>query len=157
MNYEQRIKELKAQIDALEAEMKTSPIEGGRWKPKYDEKYGFIDDTGDWYREKWLNHNTDNHRYSMGNCYPATEDGKEQAIWEQVTRRKYDQALRDAADLMDGSWWQAQWDTRENMVEANDWCNYITAQPRFTTYESCLEAHCRILGKDAKRYFTGEK
>jgi hypothetical protein len=127
-----------------------------RWKPECGETYGFISAGGYWEQKTYLNQEYDNHRYDIGNCYPYTEEGKEQAIWEQVTRRKYETALWDAADWVSGDWFEASWDTDidEIAVQRYDDCIY-SALPRFASTESCRKAHKQILGDDAERYFKG--
>lgn len=43
--------------------------ESGRWKPKSNEKYYFIDGSGKVSVEPWLNDELDEFRYSMGECF----------------------------------------------------------------------------------------
>lgn len=43
--------------------------ESGRWKPKFDEKYYFLGNTGKVCVEPWLNDELDEYRYSMGECF----------------------------------------------------------------------------------------
>jgi hypothetical protein len=88
------------------------------WKPKLGEKYLYVDEYGETAFDDWENNCLDELRYSIGNCYQLYESDDEVgelAIWEQVTRKKYEKALWDAA----------------------------------------LDAHTRILGDDAERYFKG--
>lgn len=159
--HEERINELKHQIELLEKELKAQPTKTTRWKPSINEKYGHINSMGVWDYYFFLSdarcEEVDRYRFSIGNCYPYTPEGKEQAIWEQVTRRRYDQQLRDAADWAgDGECYEGIWDGKEILTDSF-FGYWHTTNPRFDTHESCLEAHTRILGTDAKRYFTGEK
>lgn len=127
-----------------------------RWMPEINELYYHVDDLANWYYDEWYDDEKDHHLYTMGNCYQPHE--KERAIWEQVTRRKYEQALWDAAD------WDGEKDAYigcwNTLLDKPGWVHIDgdinTGLPRFATEESYIDAHIRILGDDAKRYFTGE-
>ena len=43
--------------------------ESGWWKPKFDEEYYFLDNTGDVDVYPWQNDEIDEYRYSVGNCF----------------------------------------------------------------------------------------
>ena len=43
--------------------------ESSAWKPKFDEKYYFLGNTGKVCVEPWLNDELDEYRYSMGECF----------------------------------------------------------------------------------------
>jgi hypothetical protein len=129
-----------------------------RWKPENSEKYGYVSDEGKWCVTFWDNSKYDNHRHAIGNCYPFTEEGKEQAIWEQVTRRKYETALWDAADWVEGDWYGAFFDKKTNSIKATNNSHFFyDGLPRFATEQSAIDAHTRILGDDAERYFKGRR
>ena len=158
MNPQQRIEKLEAELAALKADI----AKGGnhRFKPKDGEGYVFINSFGSW-SDRWVCAGSpiDNYLYEAGNCYPYTDEGKELAIWEQVTRRKLEQQLKDAADWVEGdNCCVGSWDSEYKNIRALTIhkCIY-NLEPRFSTRWSCLEAHERILGDNAKRYFTGEK
>lgn len=51
----------------------------GRWKPKTDEKYYFVNDSGDIVYVLWDNDKNDIFRYQISNCFPVTKEGKKQA------------------------------------------------------------------------------
>jgi hypothetical protein len=126
--------------------------ESKRWMPECDERYGFVDICGVWIIWTWSNHRLDIHRHAIGNCYRDTE--RERAIWEQVTRRKYEAALWDAADWETGGAYQAQW--LNGVIITRIYSeNQKNGLPRFKTDKSAIEAHTRILGDDAQRYFKG--
>jgi hypothetical protein len=161
-DYIKQIEELQDKIEQLKVQMeRDNAKKQGRWKPIQGEEYYFVDSAGDAHPATWQNFHASNHRLSIGNCYPATEEGRELAIWEQVIRRRYDQQLRDAADWVGDDGWYigALQDGRLQTICPlyRNRNSSITGQPRFNTAGSCVEAHERILGKDAKRYFTGEK
>lgn len=48
------------------------------WSPKEDEEYYYIDDLGELCFEKFEDV-YDKYRLSIGNCFPYTEEGKQQA------------------------------------------------------------------------------
>ena len=130
------------------------------WKPKLGEKYLYVDEYGETAFDIWENNCLDELRYSIGNCYQLykrDDEVGELAIWEQFTRKKYEKALWDAADLVDGEWYAGLWqkDEKRNQMESYVYyCEYLKL-PRFATRYSCLDAHTRILGDDAERYFKG--
>ena len=130
-----------------------------RWKPKKGERYGYIDDCGDWIVINWAGDYADEYRYLTGNCYPITSENNEnmeRAIWEQVTRKKYEQALWDAADWVEGDYYFAVWNVKEKRVDHAYLYNGFTLdKPRFATKQSAIDAHTSILGDDAERYFKG--
>jgi hypothetical protein len=122
-----------------------------RWKPKYHGKYAFVDSCGTWIVATWSNHRFDNHRHETGNCYQPPET--ERAIWEQITRRKYETALWDAADWVEGDWYYGMYCNGRIDAISLSLINY--GLPRFATEQSAIDAHTRILGDDAERYFKG--
>ena len=126
----------------------------GRWKPKCGKGYGWIDSAGDWITGAWDGVGRyDKLRYATGNCYPL--DQKKLAIWEQVTRREYDQQLRDAADWVSGNtWYYGFWSKKLKGIGASATYDASCNLPRFKSNESCIEAHNRILGDDAERYLN---
>lgn len=133
----------------------------GSFIPKYGDDYGYVTDLGEWKVTTCHYDKSENiyRRHVLGNCYPL--DQEDRAIWEQVTRRKHDQALRDAADCMvrkhdDGMWVYGEWDSDNDVITTSDWTHLNLALPCFASKDDCIEAHTRILGNDAKRYFTGE-
>ena len=48
-------------------------VKSGWWKPKFDEKYYFVDGSGKVDAEPWLNDELDDIRYSMGNVFKTKE------------------------------------------------------------------------------------
>lgn len=134
----------------------------GRWKPKNGEKYGYVNIGIEnmFYRIDWSPQAVHRERYALGNCYRP--DQEELAIWEQVTRRAYDQQLRDAADYFRSNktyCHYAGW-CRDNkeiiaipLYSSREWGRL----PLFCFKETCIEAHTRILGDDAERYFTDKR
>jgi hypothetical protein len=129
-----------------------------RWRPKkYGEPYGYIDSCGDWIGTKWSDSKIDKHRHATGNLYYQPHK-RERAIWEQVTRRKYETALWDAADWVEGEkdGWIGCFDFDDNKIIAlNPYKKRCFNLPRFATEQSAIDAHTRILGDDAERYFKG--
>jgi len=128
-----------------------------RWKPKHHEKYGHVNVWTQQFCVDWFGCNTgDDICYATGNCYQPQE--KERAIWEQVTRRKYETALWDAADWVEGEkdGWIGCFDFDDNKIIAlNPYKKRCFNLPRFATEQSAIDAHTRILGDDAERYFKG--
>jgi len=132
--------------------------ESKRWMPTYGGEYGFIDHCGEWEADEWRNHQYDIHHYTTGNCYQLHEE--ERAIWEQVTRRKYETALWDAADWVEGDCYYGCWGKYSESIQALQANHlytgyYLLPLPRFATKQSAIDAHTRILGDDAERYFRG--
>lgn len=154
---------LKQAYDALKLHFEPETTEAlqKRWKPKECEKYLFVNAEGYCLEDVWINGSIDNHRYATGNCYQSHE--KERAIWEQVTRRKYEQALWDAADWVSGDYYMASWSETHNKImglvfsypNGNN-VRYVYGLPRFATSKSAIDAPTRILGDDAERYFTNK-
>jgi hypothetical protein len=141
--------ELEAVIMATEAKTK-------RWKPVWGETYGYVAAGGFWEQKTWTNHACDNHRHETGNCYQPPE--KERAIWEQITHRKYETALWDAADWDEENvtFWVGCFDFDDNKIVAlNPYKKRCFNLPRFATEQSAIDAHTRILGDDAESYFKG--
>jgi hypothetical protein len=142
--------ELEAVIMATEAKTK-------RWKPVIGHKYGYINDAGHWIEKYNAGDYCDIYRHETGNCYQPPE--KERAIWEQITHRKYETALWDAADWVetcDTNPWCVSWsnDEKKLIAQSNDEDKYYNI-PRFATKQSAIDAHTRILGDDAESYFKG--
>jgi hypothetical protein len=160
MDYQSQINDLQKQINHLRDQIKTEPqkteVKSKRFTPQNYDDYYYVCDNGEIERTYWNNNDIDNYRYSLGNCYPLTNEGEEQALWEQVTRCKYEQALWDAADWVDGSeYWGGFYhkvDKKINACCVPSTFYYVT--PRFATEKSAIEAHKRILGDDAERYFS---
>ena len=125
-----------------------------RWKPKDSEKYGYIGSDSNWFINTWSDSKYDNYRHDTGNCYQPHE--QERAIWEQVTRRKYEAALWEAANWVkgkDGFFGCLVGNSITASYFSNQ--NFFNNQPRFATRQSAIDAHTRILGDDAERYFKG--
>jgi hypothetical protein len=153
----ERIAAIEAELAELKAEVTKALETGKRWKPGHGYRYYYIDFYGDWEPCDWYNDATDKYRYSVGNCYQYDE--QDLAVWEQVTRRQYECALRDAADWVKGECYHGYWRCGKltKGLDVGEYFNiFYDTTPRFATKESCIDAHTRILGKDAKRYFTGE-
>jgi hypothetical protein len=126
-----------------------------RWKPRIGERYWIVNCWGNFYSVGGDDAQQNEYNLSIGNYYQEHE--QERAIWEQVTRRKYEAALWDAADWVegDGFSYSAYFDSTIRAISGID-CDYDSYDtlPRFTTTQSAIDAHTRILGDDAERYFT---
>lgn len=144
------IEVMEQEIDKLQSTQKP-------WKPEIGDNYITISHEGKILYRVWGNNDIDKHLHAIGNCYPYTDEGKELAIWEQVTRRKYEKQLWEAADWVSGDVWSAKWNThtKEIIAKCHNGFEYCI-NPRFATKQSAIEAHTRILGDDAERYFTGK-
>lgn len=124
------------------------------WKPEYNENYCFISHKGDLIVDIWTNSYADSHRHAIGNCYQPHE--KERAIWEQITCCECEQSLWDAADWKSGDYWIGFWNNADKKIDSLLFGIYFYQNlPRFANQQSAIDAHTRILGDDAKRYFKG--
>jgi hypothetical protein len=141
---------------AVEAIKKATEGKTKRWKPKIGEDYLFWNG----YEAKkntWIGKLSDDALYETGNIYRLNKE--ELLLWEQVTRRKYETALWDAADWVetcDTNPWCVSWsnDEKKLIAQSNDEDKYYNI-PRFATKQSAIDAHTRILGDDAESYFKG--
>lgn len=143
--------------DAFRSHFEPQPTEvkSKRFKPKIGERYCFISTCGELNFSTWYNTCFDNHRHATGNCYPYTDEGKEQAIWEQVTRKKYEEKLWEAADWVEGDYYCCFFDKHRNELFVKNVDKTAKMdKPRFATEQSAIDAHTRILGDDAERYFS---
>jgi hypothetical protein len=140
---------------AVEAIKKATEGKTKRWKPKIGEDYLFWNG----YEAKkntWIGKLSDDALYETGNIYRLNKE--ELLLWEQVTRRKYETALWDAADWVEGEkdGWDGCFDFDDNEIIAlNSYKKRYFNLPRFATEQSAIDAHTRILGDDAERYFKG--
>lgn len=141
---------IKSQPTQPEPEVKSK-----RFNPKNGEKYVFSSSYGDWIYSVWQDDEFDNFLYSTRNCYPDTYAGVEQDIWEQVTRRKYETALYAAADWVEGEdYFTCYFNSETKEIGVTCFAsNILLDLPRFATKQSAIDAHTRILGDDAERYF----
>jgi uncharacterized protein (DUF2147 family) len=144
------------EVEAIkEAIKKATEAKTKRWKPKSGEDYLFWNG----YEAKkntWIGKLSDDALYETGNIYRLDEE--ELLLWEQVTRRKYETALWDAADWVEGDWYGAFFDKKTNSIKATNNSHFFyDGLPRFATEQSAIDAHTRILGDDAERYFKGRR
>jgi hypothetical protein len=144
------------EVEAIkEAIKKATEAKTKRWKPKSGEDYLFWNG----YEAKkntWIGKLSDDALYETGNIYRLDEE--ELLLWEQVTRRKYETALWDAADWVEGDWYGAFFDKKTNSIKATNNSHFFyDGLPRFAMEQSAIDAHTRILGDDAERYFKGRR
>jgi hypothetical protein len=143
-----------ALVDCYYGMMRKQQQESKGWMPELYKQYGFVDNYGDWEITYWGGGRLGERRHAIGNCYQLHEE--ERAIWEQVTRRKYETALWDAADWVKGDYYLGFWNNAYKKIDSLIvHCNIQQDTPRFATHQSAIDAHTRILGDDAERYFRG--
>jgi hypothetical protein len=147
---------------AVEAIKKATEGKTKRWKPKLGERYWIVNFWGNFYSVGGNDAQLNEHNISIGNYYQEHE--QELAIWEQVTCRKYETALWDAADWVSDNAivYYGIWGIFSKEIQAikaqtlyNGYCSLPL--PRFASRQSAIDAHTRILGDDAERYFKGRK
>lgn len=150
-------------LNKVEAKATATP-----WQPKDGEEYGYVNQAGYVLITAWDGCEFDRCRLSIGNVCPITKSCA-LAIWEQTTKRQYAHALQiaakqswlDAGIVMDWSNGRqykcfAHWEHLQNCLFVKGRINneQIPNTPYFPTVKFCIDAHERILGDDAKRYFT---
>ena len=65
-----------AERNQLLALVKKSTGENKVWKPKYDEKYYYIDVDGECYLVSWNDSDINNNLYTIGNCFKTKEEAE---------------------------------------------------------------------------------
>lgn len=107
---EDKIKQIEKDLKDLKKMIKNQKQEDQRWKPKKGEYYYYYDDRyAIALSLEWDNDNVDNRLWSIGNCFPYTDEGKKQAERHR-DRRIAIQTVTDAIN-------------RENKGEKVDWKN----------------------------------
>ena len=71
------ISELKCEIEKKENEIKEERV-SKVWKPEYGETYYFIDSEGKIIKSKWTNHEFDDSRYILGNCFKTQQEAEKE-------------------------------------------------------------------------------
>lgn len=67
-----------AEVKKMAMEMKKK-VDGGVFKPDYEQKYGYISGAGEADSSWWDDYYVDRNRYAIGNCFP-TEQSAEDAV-----------------------------------------------------------------------------
>ena len=140
-NFNTKLEELKKEIEN----------EKNKKKPFIEEeqKYCFINRTGDVYFSDWTNHPIDQQRLDFGNYFPYTEENKEQVEKEVkliAERRKLQNQMEMFARLNDKG--EIDWDN----IDQQKWYLYIRHHNNKITLEYTYD--CRELNTT---YFTSKE
>ncbi len=139
-NFNTKLEELKKEIEN----------EKNKKKPFIEEEQGyyFIDSTGDIGFDFWNNHLIDQQRLDFGNCFPYTEENKEQARKEVkliIERKKLQNQMEQFARQNNN---KIDWDN----IDQKKWYLYIRHHNNEITLEYTY--HCRELNTT---YFTSKE
>ena len=156
------IKELENQVEELKAEIeelkKSEEKQGGRWKPKEDERYYLISASGEICTDIYKDCSVDKYRHAIGNCFRT----KEEAEFE-VKRLKVITELKEFTESDDAVWgegdchWYIYFEAMSGYIEVEYDISCKFGNLYFPSEETAREA-IKAVGEDrVKRFYLRVK
>ena len=145
-----------AERNQLLALVKKSTGENKVWKPKYDEKYYYIDVDGECYLVSWNDSDINNNLYTIGNCFKTKEEAEFAVEKQKVTTelKRFAQEHNDKIDWNNDDWkYYLAYDYRNKKLTVCSTIKIKLADIYFTSKELVQEA-IKAIGEDRlKKYY----
>lgn len=158
--YENRIKELEQQVEELKS-VKVAE-QPKRWRPKLDEWYWTVYDTGRCGNCNWDNDSIDKWRYLTSNCFKTEEEAEEHRKQIEYTARykNYIEEHSEPIDWNNGFQWKyfAEIDVDENEINVDSCRNWKGQGAIHASSEEIILDAIKEIGEDNfKKYVLGVK
>ena len=155
LNMENLTKEEREQL--LKLVEKANRNESKVWKPKYNDKYYFIDDRGEIIYSFWSGGpdviRMDKDRYDLGNCFKTQEEA-EFALERHKVIVELERFTKEHNDPSEIPTWELGYNRKEKAIHSIEYIDNFVSHIRFTSSNLVDEA-IETIGEDKliKYYF----
>ncbi len=150
-----KISEMENELVKLKEELNSQEKPSRRWKPKFGEKYWFIDKDGDIYCMPWNDSIVDNNRYELGNCFKTEEEAKFAVEQLKVLAELREYANDDKEWNNSNKYWFIEYSTNRGHIEVDYHCDikHILFDIYFSSEEQARKAVAAIGEERLKKYY----